>query len=335
MKSSVVLKMIFMLTFAVPLAFAQKEGQTRAITMSSFASKRPAEAGGKPQGSAAAAAARKNGTYKSVGAVKGSAAGSVKLVLGAKSVARPKAAPMETRTADIGVTMWKLRPPIPTDTGRPIPVRVGDGTQMWTAERVSTKTQFRSGDRVRFAVESSEDGYLYIFNSEMLANGRTGEPCMIFPNAVTDDNSVRAGSPVEVPDQSERLPYFLINPERPEYRGESMTIVISDTKLNDLKLTKDASCGSRLAAGQVSRFAAGDVEIFERDDRVDAIYSDAEAAAVCGVKTRELVREQPNEKPCSERRQMSSEDPLPQSIYRVTSPKDRPVVATVRLDVPN
>jgi hypothetical protein len=56
---------------------------------------------------------------------------------------------------------------------------------------------------------------------------------------------------------------------------------------------------------------------------------------VCGVKTRELVREQPNEKPCSERRQMSQDDPLPQSIYRVTSPKNRPTVATILLDVPN
>lgn len=47
---------------------------------------------------------------------------------------------------------------------------------------IDPRSEFRAGDRLRIALETSADGYLYIFHAE---NGRN--PQMIFPNPLIDD----------------------------------------------------------------------------------------------------------------------------------------------------
>ena len=76
------------------------------------------------------------------------------------------------------------------------------------AIRVEPTREFRNGERIRIALETNTDGYLYIFNSE---NGAA--PRMIFPDARLDggDNWVEAHVPVEVPsseEPEERLRWF-------------------------------------------------------------------------------------------------------------------------------
>ena len=63
------------------------------------------------------------------------------------------------------------------------------------AIRVEPTREFRTGDRIRIALEPNTDGYLYIFNSE---NGAA--PKMIFPDARLDggENWIEA----HVPDRS-------------------------------------------------------------------------------------------------------------------------------------
>lgn len=74
--------------------------------------------------------------------------------------------------------------------------------------RVEPTHEFRTGDRIRLALEPSVDGYLYIFDSE---DG--GAPKMIYPDSRLDggDNWIEAHVPIEVPSSEEveeRLRWF-------------------------------------------------------------------------------------------------------------------------------
>ena len=76
------------------------------------------------------------------------------------------------------------------------------------ALRVEPTRIFRTGERIRIALEPNTDGYLYIFDSE---NG--GAPKMIFPDARLDggENWIEAHVPIEVPsseEAEERLRWF-------------------------------------------------------------------------------------------------------------------------------
>jgi len=74
--------------------------------------------------------------------------------------------------------------------------------------RVEPTHEFRTGDRIRLALEPSVDGFLYIFDSE---DG--GPPKMIYPDSRLDggDNWIEAHVPIEVPsseESEERLRWF-------------------------------------------------------------------------------------------------------------------------------
>ena len=63
--------------------------------------------------------------------------------------------------------------------------------------RVDASEELRDGDLVRVVVEASEDGYLYVFNTD----DRGADPVMIFPDARLNGggNRVRAHVPYEFP----------------------------------------------------------------------------------------------------------------------------------------
>ncbi|MEP6901565.1 MAG: DUF4384 domain-containing protein, partial [Actinomycetota bacterium] len=121
------------------------------------------------------------------------------------------------KAEQIGVTFWRLRPIAADDGDVPVfSVKVGDGRANWTAERVNSTTQFKIGDRVRFTIESSRSGYLYIVNREFYTDGTAGAAEIIFPTLRTrgGDNHVGAGSLIEVPSSTDSVPYFTIKPKR-------------------------------------------------------------------------------------------------------------------------
>ena len=110
------------------------------------------------------------------------------------------------------------------------------------AIRVEPTREFRTGDRIRIALEPNTDGYLYIFNSE-----NSAAPRMIFPDARLDDgdNWVEAHVPVEVPsseEPEERLRWF-------EFFGdpgsERVFIVVTREPLSGVPTTEElvAFCG--------------------------------------------------------------------------------------------
>lgn len=76
------------------------------------------------------------------------------------------------------------------------------------ALRVEPTREFRTGERIRLALEPSVDGYVYIFDSE-----NEGAPRMIFPDPRLDggENWIEAHVPIEIPsseEPEERLRWF-------------------------------------------------------------------------------------------------------------------------------
>ncbi|HJU53426.1 MAG TPA: DUF4384 domain-containing protein [Pyrinomonadaceae bacterium] len=64
------------------------------------------------------------------------------------------------------------------------------------AVRVDPAREFRAGDRIRLALETNTDGYLYIFHTE-----NDGEPQMLYPDVRLEqgDNRIQAHVPYEIP----------------------------------------------------------------------------------------------------------------------------------------
>lgn len=237
------------------------------------------------------------------------------------------------KVTEVGVTIWRLRPPRAADKGPKLPVQVNDSkVVMWTPERVGTDTVFTKGDRIRLAIESSVSGYLYIINSEIYSNGGFGRPMLIFPATVNEDNSVGPGQLVDVPDKNEELPYFFINPKGADYAGEHLTFIVSPKPLTNLKTDNEGYIRDLDYLAEFEEHS--DVEVYSRTDTQDKAYTQEEAESACGAKARELTREKLAAKPCGTKsRELTRGEPLPQSIYRVKSATGRPAVAFISLSV--
>lgn len=305
--------------------------RSRTITSEGFAKQRPVVTAGisvsrptvKPN-----APARKPATYKL--ARRNSSALRFK---GASASTRPKPKPAgDLRFADIGVTIWKLRRPLSSTLGVKLPVDVGNGQiELWTAERTDMDSVFAAGDRVRFAVESPSNGFLYLVNAEVSDSGTLGTPRLIFPENAAQDNAVRPGMLVDVPDRSEPYPYFKLKPSRSGYAGELVAIIVSPVKLS----VELGNNGEIMNIGDLVDLRSNvEFEIFNRTDNSDSLFTQAEADASCGAKTRDLVREDPRSQPC-QNRELTRDQPLPQTIMRVTSRVGLPAVAFVRLNAVN
>ena len=318
----------------VSAAFAQDDTQTRSITSDDFARQRPS---GKA-GSAASGVKRKNppknqtaprATYEFVRLDKNI---SRRKNFQRKPKDKPKkAANKPEKVSEIGVTIWKLRPPRNSDKGFKLPVLVNNVFQLWTAERTNPDTGFQAGDRVRLAIESSAIGYLYVIDSEIYMDGSFGAPYLIFPASSDEDNLVKPGLLVDIPDKAEKSPYFLISPTNDNYAGELLTVIISPNRLN---LKTDNERKIKNIEDLFDLEIDAEVKIYDRTDDKDKIYGQAEADAACRTKTRQLTREGSTANPCGiKTRQLTREEPLPQTIYRVKTVAGQPSVAFVKLNV--
>lgn len=307
------------LVIATGSALSQDTGQTRSITSDDFASQRP---------SRPASSARRNprrATYKLVR--KGTVA---RWKPNGARLGSPSAG-LPAKFIEIGMTIWKLRPALGSDIGHKLPVNVSGLINMWTAERVSTESAFKAGDRIRLAVESPVSGYLYVLNSEISGDGVLGPPTLIFPAMANEDNSVVPGMLVDIPDQREELPYFIMNPKKANYAGEALAVVISPVPL---RLRTDANGIINDLGDFLGQSFIDDAEVFTRTDWKDRIYSTAESLAACGAASRKLERE--STRLCGPTsRQLTREDPLPQTIYRVKAGAGTPAIAFINLRVSN
>lgn len=231
-----------------------------------------------------------------------------------------------SQLTDIGVTFWRMRPPKGREFGHFLPVLNDEGKRvMWLAERAQMDKPFNAGDRIRFAIESSVQGFVYVLSREIYTNSRFGRPMLVFPSTPDLDNSTKPGILVDIPSQDEDLPYFKIVPKASGYRGEALTIIVSPVKLEGLKADKDGKVLDEERLTDIEWNIEG--IIFSRNDNVNRIFTDTESRATCGNKNRALGH-------CSGLvRELTRDDPPPQSIYRVNALRARPAVAFIQIRV--
>lgn len=142
----------------------------------------------------------------------------------------------------IGVTLWRLRPTRPSDTGERIITHDGPESVEWHPERVSSTGSLSEGDRIRISIEAARTGYLYVVDQELYADGSKGESYLIFPTTRTrdGDNSVKAGRVIEIPAQDDSPPYFTLKRTRADHVGESLIVLVSPTPIEALTITDKA-----------------------------------------------------------------------------------------------
>ena len=139
----------------------------------------------------------------------------------------------------IGITLWRLRPTRPADTGERIITHEGPQSVAWLPERVSSNGRLSEGDRIRMSIEVARTGYLYVVDQEQYADGSKGEPYLIFPTTRTrgGDNSVKAGRVIEIPAQDDSPPYFTLKRTRANHVGENVIVLVTPTPIESLTIT--------------------------------------------------------------------------------------------------
>lgn len=215
--------------------------------------------------------------------------------------------------AQVGVTFWRFRRSTATDKTKEL-VEDEDGTVEWTLERIEEGTPLAPGQRVRLSIESlSRTGYLYVINREQYADGSLGEPVLIFPTQKTRDaNYVKPGRLIYIPSPSGK---FRIKPsEGPKpHVGELVTIIVAAERLIDPEQLGPRSI--RLPRPQVEswekRWGVATTR-FEMADGVGAVMTEKEQAAGANAAT-----------------ELTQDDPVPQTVYRVAIKPENPIVFSV------
>ncbi|MEO7660166.1 MAG: hypothetical protein ABIV48_11180, partial [Pyrinomonadaceae bacterium] len=186
------------------------------------------------------------------------------------------------------------------------------------AERLAADKEFKAGDLVRLSIESPETGYLYVIDREIYEDGSLGLPVQIFPTMQTrgGNNRVERGMLTDIPSQSDRVPYFTLKSTDPKWQGELLTLIISSVRLPELVAPAKAS---QIDAGLLTALEEKylkEVSQYEQDDSESKPYTKVEKeAAAAGA------------------RQLTLEDPFPQTVYRVKSRPTDVILINLRLMV--
>ena len=216
----------------------------------------------------------------------------------------------------LGVTVWRLRPATKTDTGARLLVQEGDETMEWTPERVSANATLTEGDRVRVSIESQQTGYLYVIDREQYANKQLGDPFLIFPTSRVrnGDHAVTAGRLIELPSQDDQPNFFTLRSTKPGESGEMLTLLVTGKPIDGLTI---GSKPLALTEDQVATWQkqwGKPVEQLEMVGGVGKTWTKAEQQAGADG-TRLLTQDEPG----------------PQTIYRVATRAEEPVLVTVGL----
>jgi hypothetical protein len=216
----------------------------------------------------------------------------------------------------LGITLWRLRPAGSNDdTQARLLEHEGDSDSVLIAERVSSDTKFKEGQKIRLSIESSRSGYLYVIDREQYADGTFSEPYLIFPTLrINDgDNVVSGGRLVELPDQSDRPFYFKAKRSRTDQVAEVLTLLVTAKPIPNLLIGRRALKLTNDQFAQWQQGAKTSTRRIELLKQVGRTYTTAEKAA--GANTNLLVRT----------------DPLPQTIYRITAKPDESILVNISL----
>jgi hypothetical protein len=228
----------------------------------------------------------------------------------------------ETLDGDlVGVTLWRLAESSSTadkDLARIMVQGPGGRVNPMVAQRVIADTVFHMNQRVRIGVEVPRDknGYLYVLDREVYADGTMSEPYLIFPSRSTpaSGNRITAGKLIYVPAQGDPHPYFNIQQSRADQVSELLTIIITPTPLDVQPGPPNAP--AELDSTLVARWEqqwGGRTERRELAGGAGAAWTAREKEA--GEGKRKLVQD----------------DPLPQTVYFIAGRRGEHALLNVPL----
>jgi hypothetical protein len=180
----------------------------------------------------------------------------------------------------LGVTIWKL------DRSRQLE-RV--------SRRVEADTKFHEGDLLRISIESPNAGYLYIIDRDWFTDG-SGETNLIFPVS-GEDNRLKPGRLIDIPTESNAS--FKATP-KPNQTGEMLTIILTSSPLQ-LPLSKNSLPITNTQLSDWTKRWGAISDRYQMNDGVGQTRTIEEQQAAIVGKSRQLTRD----------------DPSPQTIYRL------------------
>jgi hypothetical protein len=233
--------------------------------------------------------------------------------------ATAKTAPPSSKAADtmqLGLTIWRLRPSSAADAGARIVVHHEGETEEWTPERVEANTPMRMGERIRLSFESPQTGYLYVIDREQYADGSLGEPILIFPTTRTrgGDNQVAPGRIIEIPGQEDRPNYFTLRQSRADQTGELLIVIVTPQPIEGIAIGAKPLPLSNQQVAQWEKQWGALTERFEMAGGAGKTWTKAEQEAGANAT-----------------RQLTQDDPGPQTIYRVAVKPGSPLLVKVGL----
>lgn len=199
------------------------------------------------------------------------------------------------------------------DSDRRALIREKGKGKVWTAERISNDAIFREGDYVRLSVESPRRGYLYVIDRDLFADGTTGGPMLIFPWAGAD-NTLTAGRLIDIPGQEDDPNFFTANLTRQNQVGELLTFIMTSTPLK-LTLSDDPLPIAASDLSEWEKSLGGVTERYEMEGGAGEVWTIKEQQAAGKNRTRQLTRE----------------DPAPQTIYRVLTENKKGMLVNLAL----
>jgi hypothetical protein len=210
--------------------------------------------------------------------------------------------PFDRSRLQVGLTIWKLEPASNTfSAGQRAAFEVDRNSLQWVPRRVEADARFSKGDTLRLSIESPRAGYLYVVNRDRLADGSFGETNLIFPTE-GEDNRLRAGKLIDIPGQGE-VP-FTATP-KPNQSGELLTFIVTSSPLR-LPLSKAPLPISKPQLAEWEQKWGAEADRFEMNGGAGQARTIEEQLAASSNGTRQLTRE----------------DPLPQTVYSLV-PKNR------------
>lgn len=227
--------------------------------------------------------------------------------------------PVRSVQAALGVTIWRLRAPSDADGTAPRLLVQDTGAQRpieYVPERVRLDEPFRVGDRIRFAIESPREGYLYVVDRERYNDGTFGQPYLIFPvaNLNSGDNYVQPGKLIELPGQRDRVPALKIERRDARHIGEELLIVVSPRPSRSLSVNRPD-------------FPLPDVVL--RDWQRDSLSADGRLDLAVQGSLWTGVEKLAG----GAGRLLTQDDPMPESIYVTSGPVTGPLLVRVYLEV--
>ena len=224
--------------------------------------------------------------------------------------------PGSSNALQLGLTIWRLRRSSMDEGGARIIVHHDGETEEWTPERIESNTPLRMGERIRISFESPQTGYLYVIDREQYAGGSMGDPQLIFPTTRTreGDNRVEPGKIIEIPAQNDRPIFYTLRRSRLDQTGELLTVIVKPQPIEGITIGDKPLA---LSSQQVAQW----------ENQWGALTEKFEMAGGSG-KTWTRVEQEAG---ANDTRQLTQDDPGPQTIYCVAVKPGAPLLVNVGL----